>query len=393
MATNSCLYRWFLPLGLAAALHAAGTVAPGVNQFATTAYHELARGDQNLIFSPFNIATALSMLLEGARGDTADEIAAVLHLAQNDPEFHTALSRLIDQLIRQGNAPGNTLSMGNALWVERGFPILPSFQDALRTDYHAPPTSVDFLKAPEQARREINNWVEQQTKGKIKELFAPGSITGDTRLVLTSAVYFYGKWQSAFEAKNTQPGPFRGPGGPSQAKFMNQTASFGYSETPDLQILEMKYAGTPMVFDVLLPRQDSGLPALEKSMTATQIADWMKGVQRRQVQVAVPKFRVESEFSLKSTLSALGMRKAFTGAADFSGIDGKQDLSVSAVKHKAYVDVSEEGTEAAAATGTMVSLVAMQRPKPVFRADHPFAFFIRDTESGAILFAGRVMKP
>jgi serpin B len=283
--------------------------------------------------------------------------------------------------------------MGNALWVQRGFPILSDFQNALKTNFHAPATPLDFSAAPDQARREINNWTEQQTKGKIKDLFAPGSISGDTRLVLTSAIYFYGKWQSAFAVKDTQPGPFHGPGAQSEAKFMNKTASFGYSELPDLQILEMKYAGTPIAFDVLLPKQNNGLPALEKSLTAIQISDWVKGLQRRSVQVVMPKFRVESDFSLNRMLTALGMRTAFTGTADLSGIDGKRDLFVSSVKHKAFVDVSEEGTEAAAATGTVVSLVAMAQPKPVFRADHPFIFFIRDTESGAILFAGRVMKP
>jgi serpin B len=382
-----------LPLSLAVGLNAAGIVAPGINQFATTAYHELARGDQNLIFSPFNIATALSMLLEGARGDTADEIAAVVHQAQHDPEYQAGLSGLVDELIKQGNAPGNQLLMGNALWVQRGFPLLPSFQDALRTNFQAPATPVDFSGALDQTRREINNWTEQQTKGRIKDLFPPGSIAGDTRLVLTSAIYFYGKWQFAFAVKDTQPALFRGPAGQSEAKFMNKTASFGYSETADLQILEMKYAGTPIAFDVLLPKQDKGLPALEKSLTATQISDWVKGLQRRSVQVAMPKFRVESEFSLKGMLTAMGMRMVFTPAADLSGIDGKRDLYVSAVKHKAFVDVSEEGTEAAAATGTVVALASMPLSKAVFRADHPFLFFVRDTSSGAIMFAGRVVKP
>jgi len=396
MAKNKCLYRLVLPLTVSAGLQAAGsaTVAPGVNQFATAAYHELARGDQNLIFSPFNIATALSMLAEGAHGDTADEIAAVLHQAQHDPQYQAALSGLVDQLIKEGNTPGNQLHMGNGLWVQRGFPVLPTFQDALQTNFHAVITPLDFTGAAEHARAEINNWTEQQTKGRIKDLFGPGSIDGSTRLVLTSAIYFYGKWQSAFAAKETKPGPFRGPGGQSQANFMNQTASFGYSETPELQVLEMKYGGTPIAFDVLLPKQDTGLPALEKSIGATQIKDWVTGLQRQKVEVAMPKFRVESDFSLKSMLGAMGMKRAFTGAADFSGIDGKKDLFVSAVKHKAFVDVSEEGTEAAAATGTMVSLVAMKHPPtPVFRADHPFMFLIRDTGSGAILFAGRVMKP
>ena len=393
MATRIRLFRLALPLTLAAALHAADSVAPGMNTLATTAYRDLARGSHNLIYSPFSISTALSMLLEGARGQTAEEISAVLHQIHPEGGYSAAVASLVDQLTRQSTGGVTQLLVANALWVQRGFPILPSFEETLRNSFKARLTPLDF-SGGEQARTAINRWTEEQTKGRIRDLFGPGSLDRSTRLVLTSAIYFYGKWQSAFDARVTRPGPFRGEGGTSEARFMNQTSPFGYAETSNAQILEMKYAGTPIAFDVVLPKTDDGLAGIENSFTPAALGEWMAAVKRRTVEVAMPKFRVESDFSLKDMLVHMGMKSAFNGSADFSGIDDRRDLMVSAVKHKAFVDVAEEGTEAAAATGMVMTRIAITNPQhTVFRADHPFLFLIRDTGSGAILFAGRVRKP
>jgi len=254
---------------------------------------------------------------------------------------------------------------------------------------------VDFSGNPEQARAAINSWTEQNTKSKIRELFGPGSLNGANRLVLTSAIYFYGKWQSAFAAKATHPEPFRLAGsGTVNADFMHQTGTFGYAETPSAQILEMRYAGTPVAFDIVLPKPPAGIAEVDAAIGPEELASWLGAIASRTVEVAVPKFRAEAEFSLEEALSRMGMPTAFTGRADFSGIDGRRDLLLSSVRHKAFVDVSEEGTEAAAATGVGVARVAMKMPpRTVFRADHPFLFLIRDTRSGAILFEGRVMNP
>jgi len=380
---RSTTLAWMLA---AAGLHAADGVAPGINHFATSAYRDLARGHGNLIFSPFNIASALSMALAGARGQTAAEMAAVLDKLPP--------GAVVDQLVKDANTGGNQLLTANGLWVQRDFPILSDFKQLMETQYRAPLSELDFAKNPEQARAAINDWTAQHTKGKIRELFGPGSLGPANRLVLTSAIYFYGKWRSAFPAKATKPAPFRAGSGAVNADFMNQTGTFGYGETPSAQILEMQYAGTPVVFDVVLPKSDTGIADLDTSIDPDKLAEWLGAIHPRTVEVALPKFRAESEFSLQEALSRMGMPTAFTSQADFSGIDGRRDLAISAVRHKAFVDVSEEGTEAAAATGVAVALVAMKTPqRTVFRADHPFLFLIRDTHSGAILFAGRLMNP
>ena len=249
---------------------------------------------------------------------------------------------------------------------------------------------------PEAARAQINAWTEEHTEGKIKNLFPAGSVKPQTRLALTSAIYFYGKWQDPFLPSRTQPAPFTGPtGAVTQTDFMNQTSHFAYTETPSAQILEMRYAGTGIAFDVLLPKTAGGLPALEKSLTKDSLTGWVGNLANRNVQVSLPKFRAESEFSLGKALSAMGMPTAFTDQADFSGIAAKGGLAIAEVVHKAFVDVSERGTEAAAATGMTVHATAMRMPEPVvvFRADHPFLFLIRDTHSGVVLFIGRLTRP
>ncbi|HEY2015157.1 MAG TPA: serpin family protein [Bryobacteraceae bacterium] len=387
-----------LPLLLAATLPAADGVAPGSNDFAARMYRELAHGQGNLILSPFSISSALEMALAGARGQTAEEMSAVLDRLHSGAKSPAEIAALVNQMVKEGNTGGNQLLTANGLWVQRGFPILPSFQQAMDTGFHAPLTPVDFSGNPERARTAINQWTDQHTKGKIHELFGRGSLNGSNRLVLTSAIYFYGKWQSTFPAKATQPAPFRLAGDPSggtvQADFMHQTGTFGYAETPSVQILEMKYAGTPVVFDIVLPKQDGGIAELDRAFGPEDLATWLGAIHSRSVEVSLPKFRSESEFSLKDTLAQMGMPTAFTNRADFSGIDDRRDLMLSSVKHKAFVEVSEEGTEAAAATGVAVALVAMHNPpRTVFRADHPFLFLIRDTHSGTILFTGRLMNP
>jgi len=383
-----------LPFLLAGALSAADTVAPGLNQFATNIYRDLARARGNLVFSPFSISTALSMAFEGARGTTADEMAAVLHRMQRDKAYSSEVATLVDQLVKNANTGGNQLLNANGLWLQRGFPILSDFKQTLQNQYRAPLSELDFASNPEQARAAINSWTDQQTKGRIRELFPPGSLNGSNRLVLTSAIYFLGKWQLPFPPKSTHPAQFRSNTGSVQADFMHQTGTFGYGETPTAQILEMKYAGTPMVMDIVLPKSDNGIADLDGAINPAELATWLGSVSSRSVEVSLPKFRAESEFSLKDALSRMGMSTAFSAQADFSGIDGRKDLMLSTVRHKAFVDVSEEGTEAAAATGIGVALVSMPvTPRTIFRADHPFLFLIRDTHSRAILFAGRLVNP
>jgi serpin B len=388
--------RFVLPILLAAALPAADSrITSGMNAFTTASYKQLTGGDANRILSPFNIATALSMVLAGARGQTAEEIQSVLHL-HYDPTYDSALGALLADLTKAGNTGGNELRTANGLWVQKGFAIQPAFENTLTNNYHAPLTPLDFIANPEAARSQINRWTEEHTKEKIKDLLRAGSLDAQTRVVLTSAIYFYGKWQDPFVTSRTGPAPFTLPAGATtQANFMNQTSDFGYADTPSAQVLEMRYAGTGIAFDVVLPTTLTGLPDIEKSLTLEKLTGWIGHLATRNVQVSLPKFRAESEFSLRKALSTMGMPTSFTDKADFSGIDPKRGLAISEAVHKAFVDVSEQGTEAAAATGITMRTTTMYRPEPpvVFRADHPFIFLIRDTRTGVVLFIGRLMNP
>jgi serpin B len=382
---------FFLPLASVLSAGEPG-ITQGLNRFSSTLYERLAKpGEKNLVLSPYSIASALSMALAGARGTTATEISKVLGQPTASPSYHADFAALAASLAKSANTRGNVFLDANRVWIQRDFRILPDFRQLLESTYRAPAAPVDFVRDADSARREINAWTEKQTRGRIRDLFAPGALGADTRLVLTSAVYFYGKWERAFRLGDTRPAPFTiGAGGTVQTDFMNRTGRYAYAETPTGQFLEMRYDGTGLAFDIFLPKPGAALEA----PTPERLAMWTGALQDRNVRVSIPKFRVEAEFSLGDTLAAIGMPSAFTRAADFSGINGRRDLAVAKVVHKAFIDVAEEGTEAAAATGIGVSLVSMPvNPDPVFRADRPFVFLIRDTRSGVVLFAGRMMNP
>jgi serpin B len=380
---------------LACGLAGADDVTTGLNRFSASVYEQVAKGGGNLVLSPFSISNALSMAMVGARGQTATEMAKVLGQVRDDPKYHDQFQALVDQIAKAANTGGNQLLSANRLWLQQDFNTLAPFRDTLQNVYHAPAATVDFERNLESARAAINAWTDEQTKGKIHDLFAPGTLDSRTRLVLSSAVYFYGKWEHAFNRTETRPEPFTlSTGRTEQADFMHQTGKFGYAETPAGQLLEMRYAGTGLAFDILLPKKGAPADTLESGMNPDRLSGWLGSLANRNVQVALPKFRVEYGAALVPVLSALGMRTAFSPAADFSGIDDRRDLQLSQVVHKAYIDVAEEGTEAAAATGIGVALVAMVRTEvPVFRADHPFVFQIRDTKTGLVLFTGRLMDP
>ena len=386
--------RFLLPLFFAPLLHAGDDrMVEGLNRFGVACYQQLARGDGNLIFSPFSISTALSMVINGARGRTASEISSVLGQVSPDASQARAFSSLTGQLREAGNLGANQLLDANALWAQRGISLEPDFQRTMESFFGAKATQLDFARNPESTRAAINSWTEQHTRGKIHDLFGPGSLSTETRIVLSSAIYFNGKWARPFEEKETSRAVFKAAkGGEVQTNFMNQTGRFGYAETPSLQVLEMKYAGTGFAMDLFLPKPGRTLAEVEGQLAS--LATWLSMLEDRSVEVAIPNFRAESGFSLRETLSRMGMPDAFRGSADFSGIDGHRNLALSDVLHKAFVDVSEKGTEAAAATGTAAVLVRMVVPQhTVFRADHPFLFVIRDTRTGLILFAGRLAQP
>ena len=372
-------------------------VADGNIAFALDLYGKLRTREGNLFFSPYSISTALAMAYGGARGETEKQMAQTLHFNLSTDKLHSAFATLEANLNAVQQKGEIKLAVANSLWPQNGFAFLPDYLALCQEYYGTSITPVDYQGATEIARKTINDWVEAKTNKKIVELLKPGALDRSTRLVLADAIYFKGNWASRFDAKRTKDEPFHVSATKTvKAPLMQQTAHFGYTESPDLQVLELPYAGDDLSMLVLLPRKVDGLNDLEAQLTTQNLSAWTRGLWARKVDVFLPKFKATSEFSLVGTLAALRMTDAFNSQADFSGMDGKNDLFISAVVHKAFVDVNEEGTEAAAATAIHVAASAAPRnppPVPVFRADHPFLFLIRDNRTGSLLFLGRVTDP
>ncbi|NMC89266.1 MAG: serpin family protein, partial [Methanomicrobiales archaeon] len=364
-----------------------GDVSVGNARFASDLYGQLAAdphyAGKNLFFSPYSISSALAITSEGARGKTADEIRAVLHLPADDALRREGFAA-IDACLNTGDE-NYTLRTANALWAEKTHLFLPEYVDVARRWYGADAINLDFINDPEGSRATINRWVEEKTEEKIPDLLPRGSIDALTRLVITNAIYFKGTWADQFDPEKTREEEFRiGPGEVVTVQMMQRAdTTYGYSETDTLQVLEMPYAhgsGSELSMLILLPKEDN-LTAAEEALGA--IDDLRQPLGKQRVDVFFPKFTLDVGYSLPEMLAEMGMPTAFTDGADFSGMDGTRDLSISDVVHKAFVDVNEEGTEAAAATGVVVGPVsAPPTAVPVFRADHPFVFLIMEKDSG-----------
>lgn len=376
----------------------AGDVQPlaaGNNAFAWDLYGKLKAGEGNLFFSPYSISACLAMTYDGARGTTASQMAQALHFSKDQAQLASSFGELQRQLNAIEEKKAIQLSIANGLWAQQGHPFRPEFLDLARKTYQAQVNQVDFTTQAEPVRREINDWVSQKTNRKIENLLQPGTVEAMTRLILVNAIYFKGKWTQPFNPTNTAGAPFTVAGGQKvQAPLMHLEAEFNYAEGDGVQLLELPYAERDLSMVVLLPKEVNGLQTLERKLNGQTLQSWLTRGHTQKVKVFLPKFKLTAQFELGKTLGELGMKDAFTSAADFSGMDGARDLFISAVVHKAYADVNEEGTEAAAATATMMRALAMHpEPEPTFRADHPFVFLIRDTHSGSILFLGRVVNP
>jgi len=375
----------------AAAEDAAKAVADGNSAFALDLYAKVSAKPGNVIYSPYSISMALGMTWAGARGATADEMARTLHFGK---AVHAGFAALNKRLL--GQQPGYQLSVANRLYVQQGYKLLDSFTAVTTEQYLAPLEQVDFAKA--EARAHINQWVEDQTNKRIKDLIGEGVLTSLTRLVLVNAIYFKGTWATEFEKKNTTPQPFFSGGKkrevPMMFRAMKHEAGVRYGEADGVQVLELPYKGGEVTMVVFLPRARDGLGALEKKLDARKLDQLVGALRSAEVDVFLPRFRVEQSFALAPTLQAMGMPQAFSEkAADFSGMSGKKDLYISAVIHKAFVEVNEEGTEAAAATAVVMTTKGMAEPPMAFRADHPFIFALRDAKSGSVLFLGRLDDP
>lgn len=368
------------------------------NAFAVDLYAKLAAGDTggNLFFSPLSVSTALSMTFAGARENTATEMRKVLRLPAGGDAAHAAFSGLLRHLGAVQSAGHVRLALANSLWPQQGSPLLGAFTATLEKYYGAAPSPVDYAGAEPAARAAINRWVENKTHDKIKNLIA-SPLARTTRLVLVNAVYFKGDWEKQFKKENTQTAPFYLFGSATvDAPLMRQKDSFKYTRDSDTHIVELPYSGGQLSMLVFVPdeRTPEALAKTERMLTAANLEKWRRRMFPVEVELFLPKFKITwGTKSLAAPLKALGMRDAFGGKADFSGINGDRDLFIADVLHKAFVDVNEEGTEAAAATAVVMRTKSISMPPPVVRADHPFLFLIRDNATGALLFMGRVANP
>ncbi|MBL7032703.1 MAG: serpin family protein [Candidatus Delongbacteria bacterium] len=373
---------------------AAATLAQDNSAFALDLYRRLAQTRGNLFFSPWSISSAFGMAQAGARQRTADQMAEALHFTLEPELLHPAFARL-DSMLEQVQAAGNvTLNSANSLWPQKDYPFLESYLELIAHYYGTEISAVDYKSDREAARGLINRWVEAKTNDKIKDLLQPGVLSAMTRLVLVNAIYFMGNWESPFDPDHTYDAPFySGSSKSAKVPMMSQTEVFSYADLDSLQLLQLPYRGDELSLLVLLPQERNGLARLERGLTASHLAEWRSRLVQQKVAVHLPRFKLTSEFQLGNTLRAMGMTDAFDpAAADFSGMDGQPGwLYIGAAIHKAFVDVNEVGTEAAAATALV--MVATSMPNwPTFRADHPFIFLIQDNRTGSLLFVGRLVE-
>ncbi|HWQ62313.1 MAG TPA: serpin family protein [Negativicutes bacterium] len=363
------------------------------NTFAFEMYKQLSatEQDKNMFFSPLSVSTALGMTYAGARGETERQMAATLRFNLPQDELHAAFAALSDRLKATG-AGGYRLSIANALWGQKGFYFDEGFLGIVNRHYQGGFNTVDFAGDTEGSRQTINSWVERNTADKIKNLLAKDDINELTRLVLTNAIYFKGDWAAKFKPEQTRTAPFYiRPDEKTDVQMMRQTGPFAYAAVDGAQILELPYAGGELSMVVLLPA--AGDEDFAARITPDKLAGWLAGLSEQEMAVSLPKFKFEARYGLGPVLSAMGMPDAFdVPPADFSGMTGEKNLYITKVIHQAFIEVNEEGSEAAAATAVVMGVKSVFRPAE-FKADRPFVFLIRHKATGAILFLGRVNNP
>jgi len=369
----------------------------GLNEFAIDLYKEIAKTEKgNIFFSPLSIGNAFGMTYMGARGETATEMAKVFRFAGiTEKDGHLRVAKALGKLSCALVPPGDKvrefdLRMANALWVDRYFPLLDQFTRLNRDFFRAKVEALDLRRAPSEATKTINKWVEGQTDSRIRDLIAPQLITGETVLVLTNAVFFKGTWAAPFKPEKTVEGDFWDPKSrKARAKFMRQNVELPWGQDSGFSVVDMPYRPGRLSMLIALPDRKDGLEEVRGKLTGDSLSRCVSDLSATQVDISFPKFVLTCESRLDKPLRALGMPRAFSPNADFSGISSGGGLSISFAVHKADLEVDEVGTVAAAATAVGINV---GEPKD-FRADHPFIFLIRDRSTGLILFLGQVVEP
>ena len=399
-------------------------VAEANNQFAFSLYSNISRNpesmNRNFFFSPFGISSSMAIVYEGARGDTAREIQSVFHFPAQISNLRQGYKDILSDPGR--DSQGDIFLIANGLWAEKSYTFIPGYIQTAQQYYSAKVSNLDFINNPEDSRLTINRWVETNTKDRIQNLIPVGKITPLTRLVSTNAMYFSGSWEQPFDKGLTKEENFFIKGNESvRVKMMHirdsySKAKFNYMDTENasdniimmsdfqahkyrfvnassdsFQMIELPYkrtSGKELSMLVILPLGEN-ITAFEKSLTLAKLVESKKRLRLRDIHVSMPKFRFETWYDLPETLKVMGMPTAFNASADFSGMDGTKTLFLSFVLHKAFIDVNEEGTIAAAASATGVT----QGIEPYFFANHPFIFIIQERETGNIIFMGRILNP
>jgi len=377
-------------------------LAEGNTAFALDLYQQLASREGNLFYSPYSISSALAMTYAGAEGETARQMAAVFHFLEDEDLLHAGFNALDQHLeglaeldIPEDQGDPFQLNIANAIWGQKDYHFEQDFLDTLAVNYGAGLRLLDYIQAPEESRQTINQWVSDQTQEKIRDLIPEGAIDSDTRLVLSNAIYFKATWMEPFEESLTENGVFHGLNGEEldvPMMSLGPDASIPHYKGDGFQAVALPYLGGQVSMLVLIPDEGS-FKEFEGALSSAVLEQVVSEMVYTPVQLLFPKFEFETEISLADTLAAMGMPQAFSGAADFSGMTGDEDLFISDVFHKAYIGVDEEGTEAAAATAVVMKLTAAPMNPLQLTVDRPFLFAIRDHQTNSILFMGRVVSP
>lgn len=373
------------------------------NNFAIKLYSLLREPEKNLFFSPFSIFTALAMVYAGARGSTANQIETTLHIPLDQHKFHMVLKNLLRILLSEESYKDTELSIAYLMCVKEGYALLEKFLWTIEDSYNAPVWKLDFSLVEDSCIK-INHWVAEQTRGKISNII--DSINKDMRLILINAIYFKGMWENTFDKNYTKEENFTLVSGKKvKVPMMHQTKKFSYLEDDQFQILEMPYKGN-LIYGtherismvIFLPKHFKNVSELEPLLTIEKIEEYLSILREKytkKVKVFIPRFTIKMKYKLTRALSELGITDAFTKNANFSGISKEPVIFISEVIHKAFVEVNERGTEAAAVTtiGVVGASIGPKKEPPLFRADHPFIFLIQDSQTKTILFIGKLMNP
>ncbi|WP_288019969.1 serpin family protein [Tenuifilum sp.] len=370
----------------------AQTPSDAVNEFAFDLYRNLKTTEsQNLVFSPFSISPAFGMVSLGANGETLNQLNSTFHF-KTGKEFHKGLGNLQREVLKSAN-DSVTINITNRVWIENSYRVRRKFRCNLKRTYGAKFAKADFVTNPENSRLQINKTIEDDTHEFIKNLLPERSISNLTRLVLTNAIYFKGKWEEPFNPKKTKErGFFPANSNKQMHPFMNADKTFGYYKGKNFAALEMDYKGGELSMIIVLPDESLSLEKFEIDFNLKTYNEIVENIKPQKTLVFIPKFSIESGFTMKKTLYSMGMSIPFSDDADFSGISGKKDLKISNAFHKAFIEVSEEGTTAAAATAVVVAMKSMPNFN-VFDANRPFIYILRHKPTNTIMFMGKLVSP